>query len=359
MQAIRQKILLATAMNAALAACAPAQTPEMQVRVQDGAVTGMPIHWDAASAVLLQSTGGMQVIEQADILSHAILKTEFRPQTMSQARSQLQSELGSDFETLVSGPYVIAAPRGTVKRWDERFSILYSGFTRYFSVRGWSLRQPDFPLRVIVLRSRSEFLQYCSNYSGNMLANAVGSYFPRSNVCILYQLPGSSGTDWSETEATIVHEAVHQLAFNAGIHERLFSNPLWCVEGLATMFEEPSVYDHRVRSSSITTRISRRQVAVLSDVLTDTESLETLLASLIASDDAFRSEASIAYAGAWALTFYLSERMPGEYQQLTELQRARGLGDYTASDRIADFQTAIGVSPAMLARHIQRLLAPQ
>ena len=52
---------------------------------------------------------------------------------------------------------------------------------------------------------------------------------------------GTQSTDWSETERTIVHEAVHQLAYNSTLQRRMADNPYWVSEGLATYFESPDL----------------------------------------------------------------------------------------------------------------------
>ncbi len=47
------------------------------------------------------------------------------------------------------------------------------------------------------------------------MPNLMGYYFPKTNRCVLFEVGGgTASTDWSETERTIVHEAVHQLAYN-------------------------------------------------------------------------------------------------------------------------------------------------
>lgn len=327
----------------------------MNVSVGSSDIIGIPIHWGSEVA-MLEASGRIRIFDQDRISSHRLLRETFRPHRVEHVRGQLQAELGQSFETAAMGPYVIAAPNGKVSRWQDRFNVLYSGFRRYFQVRGWKLGEPNFPLVVIVYPNREQFRQHAQRESGGIPSDAIGSFFPSSNRCILYQLPGVTGTNWSETEATIVHEAVHQLAFNTGIHERLFSNPLWCVEGLACMFEEPAVYDLRVNRSTISTRMNSHQIRNLGPILKNATDLESRIASLITSDDLFRSDATQAYAISWALTFYLSERMPREYETLLSLQMRRGFGEYSAGQRLSDFRSAIGVSPSMLANQMQRLL---
>lgn len=332
--------------------------PLLQIETQSAKhIVGLPIHWSDFDAVLLEPNGRMHHLSQSDIAGHKLLEHAFKPQSTIEASRLLQQELGPNFEVLIQGPYVVAAPKNRAARWRDRFQSLLAGYIRYFEVRGWPLRQPDFPLVVIVLPDRSAFQRFMNReISRPSSNNVVGSYFPGSNRCVLYELDGAVGVDWSETEATIVHEAVHQIAFNTGVHERLASNPLWLVEGFATMFEQPSVYDMRVNHSNLESRMLASKVQHIQPILREPGGLETRLRSMIESDGIFQQEPLNSYTVAWALTFYLSERMPNEFAQYLKLQKKRDFGSYSAAARTRDFHKAIPIEPASLAQQIQRLL---
>lgn len=327
----------------------------MQVSVAGSIVVGLPIHWGAFQGAILSRDGSMHIFEQSEIRDHEILRRVFRPQSMTDARAELSKELGPRFEVVIAGPYVIAAPVGQVQRWRERFVALNAGFRRYFEVRGWRLRNPDFPLCVIVFPNREQFVHNALKETSRLPQNVVGTYFPMSNRCMLYNLEARSGTDWDETEATIMHEATHQLAYNSGMHERLFENPLWYVEGLATMFEIPAVYDAKRQSSSLVDRFSPARVARLQAMLQTPENVENAIRSLIANDDLFRSVPEVAYDLSWAMNFYFVERMPNAYHTFTELQKSRRFGGYEDAERISDFRRAFQVSPSQIALELQRL----
>ncbi|QDV26224.1 DUF1570 domain-containing protein [Aureliella helgolandensis] len=340
------------------ASATQAQAPQvLELETRTATVRGLPIHWTSLEAVILESSGRMHLLDQAVVESYQLQSETFQPQALIAARSELQFQMGRSFETIIAGPYVIAAPRGQAERWRDRFLALLAGYSRYFQVRGTTVRKPDFPLPVIVCRNRQEFLRMSAFEGDGATGNVVGSYFPRSNRCLLYQLPGTQGTNWEETEATIVHEAVHQLAYNTGLHERLFANPLWCVEGLACMFETPAVYDLSVSQSSIANRMNPGLARIFREEFQETAILDAAIRDLIVRDDFFRKKPEAAYALAWALTFYLSERLPGEYQKLLRSQTQHGFGEYTAGQRMQDFRAAISMDPRMLAIQMQRLLA--
>jgi Protein of unknown function (DUF1570) len=339
-----------------------AQPPRsMQIDLDQGRFVGMPIHWGKVDGALLDRSGRIRQFEQREVRQHQLLDEVFAPASLAESRAQLQAEMGSAYETQVTGPYVIATPRGESGRWENCFRTLMAGYTRYFNTRGWPIRSPDFPLIIIVLADQQAFLQKAAleTKSNQLLENVAGIYVPHSNRCLLFNLGGKDATNWEATQATIVHEAVHQLAYNTGVHERLFQHPLWVIEGLATMFEVPAVYDVRLSADTPLDRIhSSKAREVIGVVGKDSSILGEKLEDLVASDHLFRVHTSEAYALAWALTYYLAERMPKQYFEYIALQRQRGFEAYPAEARQMDFRKAFAMSPTQLAPHLLRALVP-
>ena len=347
-----------------------AQAPKLfDVEVPAGHLVGLPVHWGTYDAVLLEPSGQMQFIEQSDVQSHRTLPYDFAPQSVADARAELQNELGANYETIVFGPYVIAAPLGQAEHWRTRFSRLLAGYLRYFEVRHWPLRRPDFPLRVVVYATRAEFMAYSSRQVKQIPSSMVGCYSPRTNRCALYNidLPSSTNanastsaardaaTNWSETEATIVHEAVHQLAYNSGIHERLSMEPLWFIEGLACMFEQPSVYDSG-QKGSLASRMDPARQQRLKAVIDQPSLLVSYLQSLSESDELFERNIEVAYDLSWALTFYVAERMPAEFRQYSRALASRPFGEYPSIERSRDFRNAFGGDLSLLAGRLMHML---
>lgn len=67
------------------------------------------------------------------------------------------------------------------------------------------------------------------------------------------------------------------------------------------------------------------------------------VADLITSDRLFRSEPSLAYAMSWGLTFYLSEKMPQEYQAFLRADGQKSnFAAYSAKARAQAFAAAFG-----------------
>lgn len=344
-----------------------AQAPKLlQVEVPGGHYVGLPVHWGTYDAVVLEPNGQMQFIEQSEVKSQSVLPYDFAPQTIADARVELQNELGANYETVVLGPYVIAAPVGQAEYWRARFRRLLSGFLRYFEVRHWSLRRPDFPLRVVVYATRAEFMAYSSRQVKQIPSSMVGCYSPRTNRCALYNIdlpsvqatnaPKDKATNWSETEATIVHEAVHQLAYNSGIHERLSMDPLWFIEGLACMFEQPGVYDSAQQSGTLASRMDPARRQRLQAIIDHPKLFLAHLQSLSESDDLFEREVEVAYDLSWALTFYVAERMPAEFRKYSSVLAARPFGEYPSIERGRDFRQVFGGDLSLLAGRLTHML---
>ncbi|MCC6509334.1 MAG: DUF1570 domain-containing protein [Pirellulaceae bacterium] len=212
---------------------------------------------------------------------------------------------------------------------------------------------------MLILPSKADFDRYCQQQLGKSMPNLMGYYFPKTNRCVLFEVGGGSlATDWSETERTIVHEAVHQLAYNTAVHERLADNPQWIVEGLATMFEEPGVFDARVSSRALESRINAPQLATLRRLLTDPATLEKRWVHLVQSNEMFKQDSQSAYALSWGLTFYLAERMSNQYGTYTQHMAKLGkLRQYAAADRARDFSRAFEGDVSMIAAQMQRFFA--
>jgi hypothetical protein len=158
-----------------------------------------------------------------------------------------------------------------------------------------------------------------------------------------------------------VHEAIHQLAFNTGLHVRMGHDPRWVVEGLATTLE-PEPVRRPLRSD--VRPLDRTNPERLQTYLENVSlKREVTSAALIADDEAFHNQPLAAYATAWAMSFYLLETRSGEYAQyLRTLSAKSPLQTPSPSERLADFQAAFGgLTPSRLdtdmTRYLQRIAA--
>jgi hypothetical protein len=312
----------------------------LELKLDNQRIEGTPLMWNASQVFLLGRDGKLWSFAPDKAADYRKTSTRFSGYSPSELRATLLRELGSGFEVSGTGHYMVAHPRGQRDLWAKRFEDLYRSFHHYFSVRGFHVKDPPFPLVGIVCRDRLDFQRYAAKHDGLPSADVVGYYSLQSNRIILYD-QGSDSADWAESAATLIHEATHQTAFNTGIHSRYTMPPLWVAEGLATMFESPGVYNSRYHTQE-RDRINQGRYRDFIDHVRPKHQPK-MVADIVASDGVFRTNPSTAYAEAWALTFYLVETQPSAYTEyLARTAKHPPFTEYTAEQRTADFIAVFG-----------------
>ncbi len=353
----RIAVLLVGGTAGTAGAAAPAFPGTVSLRLGGQTIEGRPISWDQDEVRLVGRDGRLWRFPPGEATDWHRHSHRFTPATVSDLRADLLRELGREFEVTTTTHYVVAHARGQRDRWAERFEGLYREFVTYFGRRGFRLREPEFPLVGIVLRNAEEFRQYTAAQGSTAPAGLLGFYSLDTNRIVLYDIDPSGGYGaWHETATTIIHEATHQTAFNTGVHSRYTPPPLWVAEGLATLFEAPGVYNarnHTARSD----RINRVRFDDFHRVVAPRHTPD-LIASIVADDRFFHTHPTVAYAEAWALTFYLVETQPAQYARYVALTAARPpFTEYTAAQRIADFTSVFGDHWTMLEAQLLRFMA--
>jgi hypothetical protein len=305
--------------------------------------TGKVLFRDATTLTLLRRDGGLATYAREDVDSEHDLRRPFRPYPQSELEDRLRREFSRGYTVTFSEHFAVVYPTHSEVGWGTAFERLYRQFVHYFQARGLEVRDPEFPLIAVVLRSRAEFDRQLERTELSDPANVVGFYSLKSNRIITYdQSLIDSSSDRPEADfRTLVHEATHQSAFNTGIHERFRPLPRWVSEGLATMFEAPGVYDS-VSFSSQQDRLSIDQLRQVQKLIAE-DRFRGGIKSLVIADDRFATDPSPAYALAWALTFYLAEHRPEAYRQyLRTTTRRTDFSRDNAERRLADFCAAFG-----------------
>ncbi len=141
--------------------------------------------------------------------------------------------------------------------------------------------------------------------------------------------------------ATIVHEAVHQLAFNSGLQTRLADNPVAISEGLAMFFESPDLKSAtgwggigKVNGYNL---VAFRNAVVTNKHLT--------IARLIQDDSPFHDPKTVgtAYGESWALCYFLIKTKSKEFAKyLAELAKRPPLEPTDSKRRLSEFQKHFG-----------------
>jgi hypothetical protein len=342
-------VLLSTAAHAAK----PRLTMEL---VLDGErVQGTPLTYSEENVTLLCRDGDMIDFAPSKVKDFHKVADNFTPYPASVMHGRLAAEFGSGFEINGTQHFIVLHPRGQKHQWVERFENMFRSFQMYFSVRGFELTRPEFPLIAIVFAKRSDFERYASK-EGASVAGLLGYYMPKSNRVVMFDQGEGNGNKeaWQESFATVLHEASHQTAFNTGIHSRTSPPPRWVAEGLGTMFEAKGVADSRAYPYE-KDRINRGRFNNFRMFKSTRKPVAFL--ELLQSDAPFQRDSVRAYAESWALTFYLVEKMPREYAKYLKKTASRPpFTGYSSSQRVKDFTDVFGTNLPLLDSKFLRFM---
>jgi hypothetical protein len=320
---------------------------------------------------LMGRDGQLTPFEISHIESVRTIADRFREYSSAELRDQLRHEMPKHFRVEGSGHFLVCAEKNN-RKIGEICEDTYRTFRRYFSVRGFKISEPEFPLVVIVFPDRDGFVNYCRKDKIEPPQGLLGYYMrftnrtalfdqddsgladttPRGGGERLLESPRFDGTVEGDLHSTIVHETIHQVAFNTGLHSRIGQTPKWVIEGLATMFEAPGIHDSQ-RSSAPKTRINRSRYLWFQNYLNSRRQPHSLK-NFVASDDLYSSATLDAYAEGWALTFFLAETRHGSYgRYLKTLVSRNPLLVYTEQERVADFRKSFGDLKSLEAEYVR------
>lgn len=329
----------------------------IDVFVRGMRLEGTPLAWSEQRVFLLARDGRLWDFAPNEAQEYRKSATEFRPYTANMLRARLESELGRTYEVSSTGHFLVAHARGQKEQWAGRFEEMYRSFVAYFSVRGFRLQQPPFPLVAIVWRSKEDFQRYTVRDGLKATSDLLGYYSLDTNRVSLFDVGDgrANSEDWERNFSTVIHEAAHQTAFNTGIHNRFSPPPRWVAEGLGTLFEARGVNNSRAHTSQ-SDRINRERFDQFREYRTSRRKADSIM-QLIGSDRAFDRDAAAAYSEAWMLTFYLVETLPREYAQyLARTANRPAFTDYTAAARLADFTAVFGSDFRMFEARFSRFV---
>lgn len=327
----------------------------MTASVNGRVLEGQPLSWSDQQMYLLGRDGALYDFDPQAAKKTSKIGTGFQGYTISEMRNRLRKEFDKTFEISTTNHFVVAHPKGEWSAWANRLESLYRSFTHYMQVRGFSIQRPQVPLVAIVFRSQAAYYRYAASQGSPVPPGTLGHYDPESNRIFLYEAVNHAGkADWSMNAETIIHEATHQTAFNVGVHRRFAEQPRWLIEGLAMMFEARGVWDGR----SVYSRKDRINNGRLKDFRSYRESRpKNLITSLVASDQLFRSNAGVAYAEGWALSFFLCETRPQDYSRyLARVAARKAFSEYPAKARLVDFMSVFGKDLDLLDAQLGRFM---
>ncbi len=308
----------------------------------DGATfEGQPLAWTDDEMYLLGRDGRLHAFHPQEAKDAKKTSPSFVGYSVPEMKRELYRDFGDSLDITTTQHYIVMHPPGGNSDWAGRFEELYRSCLAYFRVRGFHPEEPKFPLVAIVYRNQADYYRAVSGDGKSLPPGMLGHYDISTNRVHLFDVTaGNPNDDWSENAATIIHEATHQTAFNVGIHNRFADQPRWLVEGLATMFEARGVWD----SQSYHTLKDRLNAGRLADFRAGLKLRKPgTLASLVASDQLFKTNSGAAYAEAWALMSFLCETRPRQVAEYLNKTAARpDFGSYFAAQRVADFAECFG-----------------
>jgi uncharacterized protein DUF1570 len=326
--------------------------------------TGRIISEPQDGGILLQTPDGMLwSIESRDLLSRRLLDTPFEPLSAKELGERLVAQMPPGFRIYTTPHYVLCynTSREYAQWTSSMLERLYKAFTSYWKQKGLKVREPEFPLPVLVFADRSSYDAAAREDLPGGTGNIVGFYSLRSNRTNMFDLTGAEAVRGAGSRrgsmkeinqmlsqpaavplvATVVHEATHQIAFNCGLQTRYADIPLWLCEGMAVYFEAPDLSSKsgwrgigKVNYPRLET--FRRNLPRWND---------RSLQSLVADSRRFRDPrtASDAYADAWALNYYLIKYRPDAYAAyLKMLAEKRPLVEDDTQTRLAEFREHFG-----------------
>jgi hypothetical protein len=330
----------------------------MLVDIGGQEIEGMPLAWSNQRVFLLSRDGRLWEFPPNRASKFRKTSSSFSSYSPAEIRSGLERELGGRLEITGTRHYLVAHPRGKGKFWANRFEDLYRSCVHYFTVREMRLSEPEFPLIAIVWPRRDDFVRYAAQDGSSVGGNILGFYSPVSNRVMLYDqaTSGTSGSwAWRQNEATIIHEATHQMAFNTGVHNRFTTTPLWLAEGLGTMFEAPGVWNWRDNPRQAD-RINRDRLIQFRQWRKAGRKPGAFV-GLLGSDRQFQSNPAAAYAEAWAWVFFLTETHSRKFAEYVERTARRpDFQEYPLARRMADFTAVFGEDFRMLESHFLRFI---
>lgn len=349
-------------------------------------VSGYVIAEGVEGGCLLQeSDGRLRVIVAKETQLIKSSEEPFVSISNEQMAEKVLAELPKGFRTLTTKKkhYVICFnTTEAYAKWNgSLYERLFEGFYTYWKRLGVELHEPEFPLVAVVFESRDGYVQYAKKEEIANAESMIGYYNLLSNRIAGYDLTGIEGMippgknvataelvnrilaqpSAERTVATVVHEAVHQLAYNSGLQTRLGDNPIAISEGLAMFFESPD-FENPSGWGGIG-KINRFNYEIFRRSFSSRQ--PNSLIKLLQDDTRFHDAATttVAYGESWAFIYFLLNTRKKEFTAyLKELSRRPPLEPTDPKRRVGDLQKHFGEDLEKLdldfVRYMSRLRVP-
>lgn len=326
------------------------------------------------SAWIMDEFGGVLQLNVRKLTGFRVVSEHFRTATAVEFHQKLRQEMPEDYEIAESARFIAIAPEGKASAYASFLDKIYRDVSHFYLARGLRISEPAVPLVVLIFGDQYEFRAYCERDNTRWSDDLRGYYsLPTNRVALfddrLGEISESEDRGFSRQTAeitghpnktskqlsgvsartmdTLIHEVVHQIGFNTGVHSRFGRTPQWLVEGLAMHMESPVARSPRAsRGADRTELVNVERLEWFRHEYRERRSAGDI-ASLVASDELFNSNPFDAYSLSWALACFLGSSASGDRaQQFTEyldlLKTRDGMEAYPASERLSDFRRCFG-----------------
>ena len=148
----------------------------LQTTVKGRLIEGQPLRWNASQMMVLGRTGEVHIFKPGDAKHSKKFKRAFSGYSVSIMKDGLRKEFGSNFKLSTTRHYIVVHPSGSKNNWPERFEKLYRSFVQYFSVRGFQVQEPKFPLVAILFPNQAAYYEYTKQQGVKLQPGTLGHY---------------------------------------------------------------------------------------------------------------------------------------------------------------------------------------
>ena len=315
--------------STAIAQAVPSGGDDRQIAIPPGAVIERPkdlwvqtVDKDGEAAVgrVFLRVGPTTVVELGDgtfskRATDEIRTSErpFRPMSDKQLVLQLKQQFPS-MQVESSKGYVFVHNTSPVFAQVTRriLTTMLPGIRKYARKQQLEITAPEFPLVVLMFRTRREF-----DALERMSDSIIAYYNPWTNYIVLYEETPlfriNRDMAIRETLSTIAHEGVHQILHNIGVQQRLSRWPMWVSEGLAEYFA-PTELGQRMNWKGAGMVNDLRMLEL--EHYVKAKAFDSQEGEMIEHTVGAARLTSTGYATAWALTHYLAKNERSEFDDL-------------------------------------------
>ena len=335
-----------------------------QERNEEGRIIG-----ETPEKIAFESRAGqLYFITPEDLIASSSDEKPFEPYTKAEMLERLKNEFPASegYHYLdMHGSFIIiyTTSRAFANWYGNLLDNLHKRYVEHWKRLGVELTEPKFPMVALVLSNEERYRQYAKQEGTTLSDRQCAYYHKLTNRIAMYDMSGQQtfqeGNQRGATSMdiqrflaqpesyhnimTAIHEAVHQVGYNTGMHPRYVpATPIWICEGLAIYHEVPDLRNRYGWTPG--PHVNRPRLKQLRLYL-DKPRLESPIQKMIQEDDLFRKPDSALdnYALAWGVTYFLAKRRPKELATYLKVLQEKTLdSDDSGAIRIKDFESCFG-----------------